>query len=401
MWRGRFYVLAALLLAITVAGWAEFQVNEYTEHDQTYPAVAMNEAGDFAVAWRSHQCDGRGGGVYVRRFLADGTPACGEFKANVFPVNVDGWTPAIAITPTGDIIVVWVAMRDGNCDVMARSFDPQGTPITEEFQVNEPDSGAGQSMPSIAMSPAGGFVVVWTNWSEGCSSGKSHVMGRVYAPDCTPQTRQFVVSDNTNADWPDVAMDASGRFTVAWIRMGDMYNRPYGEYILFRRYQPDGTPACDPVQITTDLNSRWYGPSVAAADSGEFIVTWAIGPFPYDIVAQDFDANGVATTQPYMVNTCREGNQGHPRVAGNGRGDFLVVWDSQGQSGSGLGVLGQQCMCTGEFAGGECLMASCADGRQWYPDVAVEPTGRYVVVWISEGQDGSGYGIFGQMGQLD
>jgi hypothetical protein len=43
-------------------------------------------------------------------------------------------------------------------------------------------------------------------------------------------------------------------------------------------------------------------------------------------------------------------------------------------------------------------MNTCVQGRQWYPDVALGAGGRYVVVWISESQDGSGYGVFGEVG---
>ena len=86
-------------------------------------------------------------------------------------------------------------------------FDPQGRPITDEFQVNEPASQAGQSMPCIAMDPTGRFVVAWTNWSDGCYTGKSHIFGRIFEPDGTPSGGDFVISDNTNADWADVGMD--------------------------------------------------------------------------------------------------------------------------------------------------------------------------------------------------
>ena len=41
-------------------------VNNAPRTCQTHPAVAINEAGDFVVAWRSHPSDGRGGGVYAR-----------------------------------------------------------------------------------------------------------------------------------------------------------------------------------------------------------------------------------------------------------------------------------------------------------------------------------------------
>jgi hypothetical protein len=295
-------------------------------------------------------------------------------------------------------VVVWVALRNGDCDLLARMFDSQGLATTGEFQVNESTPKAGQSMPSIAMNSTGDFVIVRTDWSGGCYSGKSHVVGRLYDSGGTPRSGDFVISDNTNADWPDVAMDGSGRFIVAWIRLGDTYNRPYGEYIMSRQYEADGTPAGGAAQITSDLNSRWYGPSVAMdRSSGQYVITWAAGPFPYDIVAQHFDADGMAMTEPYMVNTCLGNNQGHPRVAANGQGEYLIVWDSLGQDGSYSGVFGQRCARSGELVDAECCINACVQGRQWYPDVAMGGGNKSVVVWISDGQDGSGYGIFAEL----
>ena len=34
---------------------------------------------------------------------------------------------------------------------------------------------------------------------------------------------------------------------------------------------------------------------------------------------------------------------------------------------------------------------------QGWPSVGIFEDGRFITVWASEGQDGSGYGIFGQM----
>jgi hypothetical protein len=193
-------------------------------------------------------------------------------------------------------------------------------------------------------------------------------------------------------------VDAEGRFVVTWIQMGDTYNRPYGEYVMFRQYETDGTPVGDPIRITGDLNSRWYGPSIAVDGDGAFAITWAIGPFPYDILAQHFDPNGLPATEPYLVNTCVDGNQGHPQVAGNGQGRYFIVWDSQGDDGNGCAVAGQKCAADAALFDGEVPISTLHPGRQWYPDVAMAPNGAYVVVWISEDQDGSGYGVFGEIG---
>jgi len=398
MFKGKVCAVAVGVLILAAAGRAEFQVNTYTTYHQTHPAVAMNEAGEFIVAWRSHPTDGRGGGVYARCFRADGTPVGQEFKVNTSEADVDNWTPAVAIAPSGNCIVAWVTAKDGDCDIAARMFNRQGQPLTEEFAVNASSPPAAQSMPSIAMNSAGDFVIVWTSWSGVCYIGSSYVLGRMYRADATPRGEEFLIGAHSNADWPDVVMENSGGFIVTWIRMGDTYNRPYGEYIMYRRFNADGTPAGGAVQVTGDLNSRWYGPSVAVDRSGEFAITWAAGPFPYDIVAQRFGPDGTPVTEPSAVNTCLKGNQGRPRIATNGEGQYLVVWDSQDQDGSGCGVFGQRYARGGQIVGAERLINTYVLDRQWYPRVAMGAGDKCVVVWISENQDGSGYGIFGELG---
>lgn len=390
--------LPVIILALAAGCWAEFQVNSYTQHNQTHPSVAMNDAGNFVVAWRSHVADGRGGGVYARCFRATGLPIGGEFKVNQVQIDVDNWAPAVAMTTSGNVIVAWVVSQDGNCDLVARIFNAEGQPLTEEFVVGLSSSAAAQSMPSISMDSGGTFVIVWTNWTGGSYVGKGHVAGRVFNLDGSAASDEFVVSDKAQACWPDVAMDDSGKFVVAWIRMGDTYNRPYGDYIMFRQFDVDGTPAGDAVRITDDLNSRWYGPSIAVDKAGQFAVAWAIGPFPYDICTQTFDAAGSPTAEPYIINTHLAGNQGHPCIATNGQGEYLVVWDSQEQDGDCYGIFAQRCLSDGVLKGPELALNTFTSGRQWYPEVAMAPDGRYAVVWISEGQDGSGYGIFAETG---
>lgn len=397
MFKVRFCAAVIVALVLAVGGQAEFQVNSYTQHHQTDPAVAMNDNGDFVIVWRSHAADGREGGVYGRCFSEDGTAQSEEFKINVSDVDVDNWGPAVAMTPSGRFVVAWVAASNGDSDLVARMFDADGSPSTEELPVAvSPDAAA--SMPSITTNASGVFVVVWTNWYGDDYIGRSYAAGRVYDANGLPMSDEIAISDWPQQCWPDVAMDESGRFIVTWIRMGDTYNRPYGEFIMIRQFEADGTASGREVPLTGDLNSRWYGPSVAVSRTGGFQVVWAVGPFPYDICTQPFDSAAVPITPPYIVNTTMRGNQGHPTIASNGDEDYLIVWDCHNADGTGCGVRGQFCTREGEIDGDEMAFGSYDTGRHWYPDTALAADGRYVVTWISEDLDGSGYGIFAEVG---
>jgi len=389
-----------IALALTAGVRAELQVNTHAQHDQIEPAVAMSDAGDFVVVWRSRVGDGRDGGVFARRFAADGTPLTNEFKVNAGPVCAGHWTPAVATSSSGDMIILWVAAANGCPDIAARMFDADGMPLSEEWMVS-PSPEAVQSMPSVAMNADGAFVVVWTNWYGQSYIGRTFAAGRVFDAQGVPVSDEFEIASHAQAVGPDVAMDEAGRFIVTWLRVGDTYNRPYGEYVMARQYKADGTPCAEPIRLTDSLNSRWYTPAIAAGLDGRFVITWAIGPFPYDIIAQSFDTACGPMNEPVLINTVMEGDQGHPCVTTNGRGDYLIVWDSHESDGSSCScVAGQFVKQDGTLRGGE-LMFSTPNGRlNWCPDVAMAPDGRYVVVWVGQGPNGSGYDVFAQTGSL-
>jgi hypothetical protein len=392
--------LAAVVLTVCpLLAQGYFQANQYTQQQQTYPAVAMNDSGAFVVVWRSHPTDGRGGGVCARLFEADGTASTDEFKINATEVDVDSWTPAVAMNPSGGFVIVWVAACNGSSAVVARMFDAQGLPTMGEFQVSA-SRDAAQSSPRLAMNSSGSFVIVWTNWYGDAFIGRQYVAARLFGADGSALGGEFFVNGLAQEDWPDVAMDDSGRFVVSWIRMGDTHNRPYGEYIMFRRFEADGRPVGNAFYLTDDLNSRWYGPAVACDRQGGFVVTWAVGPYPYNICAQGFDSTGAPMTNPYIVNSRLEGNQGRPTIAGDGQGDYLIAWDCQSVDGVGCSVSAQLCTCDGQFRGRETVLDVPACYRQWYPHAAMASDGQYVVVWTGQTEDGSGYDVFGQFGSL-
>ena len=51
-----------------MAHGVELQVNSYTTFGQTNPAVALDDQGDFEVAWESYGRDGHNQGVVAQRF---------------------------------------------------------------------------------------------------------------------------------------------------------------------------------------------------------------------------------------------------------------------------------------------------------------------------------------------
>ena len=77
-------------------------------------------------------------------------------------------------------------------------------------------------------------------------------------------------------------------------------------------------------------------------------------------------------------------------------GGFVVTWTSDGQDGSGYGIYGQRYAPDGTAVGSEFRVNTFTANNQHWSSVTALAGGGFVVTWTSLGQDGSGYGIYGQ-----
>jgi hypothetical protein len=99
----------------------------------------------------------------------------------------------------------------------------------------------------------------------------------------------------------------------------------------------------------------------------------------------------------FQVNTYTTNNQNQAAVASDANGNFVVVWQSSGgQDGDGNGIFGQRYNAAGTAVGAEFQVNTYTTGDQMAPDVASDPSGNFVVVWQSQGPDGSVEGIAAQ-----
>jgi hypothetical protein len=99
----------------------------------------------------------------------------------------------------------------------------------------------------------------------------------------------------------------------------------------------------------------------------------------------------------FVVNSHSGNWQVNAAVAPYPDGRFAVVWESKLQDGSKLGVYGQQLAASGKAFGFEFQANTFTPDDQGAPSAAALSSGNLVVVWESWGQDGPGYGIYGQL----
>lgn len=308
----------------------EFQINASTVGDQSRPAIAMDDAGGFVVAWEGN--DGAGRGIFARRFASSGDSLGGEIVVNLTTAG-EQMAPAVAIEPTGEFVIVWQADPGPSLShaIMGQRFAADGTRVltggTSEFTVTQSASPLGA--PSVGMEPFGAFVVAWAGAGAGDADG---VFARTYTTAGVGGATFLVNTTTTGLQTaPAVAMDSQGNTVIAWEGPDGA-----GTGVYFHRYDVLGREPGNEVKANQAVGGA-SRPAVAMDQQGGLIVLWeaSVGDGAGTaIVGRRFDNHSMAQMPEFVVNGFTTGGQSAPVIAGMLGADFVAAWISDGQSGS-------------------------------------------------------------------
>ncbi|MGJ5631155.1 beta strand repeat-containing protein [Nostoc sp. CALU 1950] len=152
-------------------------------------------------------------------------------------------------------------------------------------------------------------------------------------------------------------------------------------------------------QVNTENASNQNNSTVAIDADGDFVISWASDGQDGSgdgIYAQRYNSDGVAQGSEFRANTTITGSQSNPTIAIDADGDFVISWASNGQDGSGFGIYAQRYNSSGVAQGGEFKVNTYTLDSQSNPTIAMDADGDFVISWQSYGQDGSGFGIYAQ-----
>ncbi|HVT87869.1 MAG TPA: dockerin type I domain-containing protein [Tepidisphaeraceae bacterium] len=378
-----------------VAAATEFLVNTTTTLDESAPAIAMEPGGDYVITWQGYSLDD-GDGIFAQQYKG-GTTSGGEFLVNdLDSVGAPQSQPAVAMDAAGNFVVAFRGNGGGGNDIEFRRFDSNGLALDATNQLvnqanNEPDA------PSIAIDSEGNFSIAWTY-----TTGSKVSFGREFNAAGLALGTEFQINPDTGGDefGPAVAAAGPNQWVFTWtssILDGDNYG------VYAKRYQQSLPPNWPfdtetPINSFTTSNQRFA--SVASDSQGDVVVTWAsLGEdgSGYGIYAQLYNFDGEPQSGPFRVNTFTTGDQSHPSVAMDSTGDFVITWMSAGQDGDGQGIYARRYSNAGVALGTEFLVNTTTTGDQSLPVVAMGSTGAFVVAWQSvDDINNNSQGIFAQ-----
>ena len=331
-------------MSLELSAGTETRVNTATANDQRDPSVAGLSDGGYVVTWMSLSQDGSGYGVYAQRYDATGNTVGSETRVNTTTASHQEF-PTVAALSDGGYVVTWMSV-------------PRTAPPSTSLPRTAPPS---TSMPSAMTQPA-------------TRSG-----ARPASTPRRPTTNSILLSPALS----------DGGYVVTWTSIPQDGS---GHGIYAQRYDASGNTVGSETRVNTTTAGPQYQSPVAALSDGGYVVTWGSPSQDgsgWGVYAQRYDATGNTVGSETHVNTTTAGDELPVRVAALSDGGYVVTW--RVQDGSGDGVYAQRYDASGNTVGSETRVNTTTAGDQLYPSVTGLSDGGYVVTWMSNPRDGSGW----------
>ena len=368
-------VKAQVFAADGTAVGGEILVNTATANGQDPPEIMALSNGGFVVTWKdlSQGVGGAGGdtsgtAVKAQVFAADGAAVGSEILVNTATYGTQD-TSQITALSNGGFVVTWEDRSLGaggaggdtsDLAVKAQVFTAGGAAVGSEILVNTATANT-QNDPQIAALSNGGFVVTWTDLSQGVGGAGgdaswSAVKAQLFAADGTPVGTEILVNTTTTDMQVNqrITVLSNGGFVVTW---EDAHFRPLGgyDYLAVRAqvFTADGAAVGSEILLnTTTTNGSGQHPQITALSNGGFVVTWedtshiddnVLGsrhPSGYFVTAQAFAADGTAAGSEISFTPATAADRFAPQITALSNGGFVVTWNDVSPEG-GRVVLAQ------------------------------------------------------------
>ena len=361
------YTSAGILLE------TNFRVNDHEPALQDFPDAAMDDSGNFVIAWLDYRNQGRAD-IYMQRYSPAGIAQGANSKVNDNPAPAFHRFVAISMNGAGNFVVAWEDMRRGNYDIYAQRFISAGTPIGTNFRVNDDAGSTTQFVPAISVGHTGAFLIAW----EDKRNGGSNIYAQRYASTGVNIGTNFEVNDDSGYDYhgyPATAMDGASSFVISWSDYRNHLSDTYAQ-----RFSSTGLPSDTNFKVNSSAGyASSTDPALALDDSGNFVITWQdyrnITPESF---VQRYTSVGSAVDGNTKVNDdVGSANQENPAVAMDGSGGIVIAWDDHRNLSTS--VYAQTYTPTGEPRGANSAVATFWSNES--PAIATDSLGNFVITW--------------------
>jgi hypothetical protein len=309
-------------------------------------------------------------------------PVFGE-ETQIVPGSVEPLVPTIQNNPDGTKAVIWMQNGGGGTIICIQIIDENDQAVTTPLIVNS--GGVLNETPSVGVRPDGTYQIVWTRRDgslvrdgEGrlatAGGSGSSIVSRGFGSGGTSAGSETVLSNGgvDDSNDPSASTDKNGNTTVTWEDEGQVKGQILGG---------NGSPQTGTFNITAALGPGATKPEVATSASGDVIAVWRqTSGSLQGVLARVLDSGGNPVTGFIQVESAV--NARAPDVAADDFGNFIVVWEANGQS--GRDIFGRRYLRSGNAEGAAVILNDNVAGDQTKPRVSRSASGDFVTVWQSD-----------------
>ncbi|TFG94023.1 MAG: hypothetical protein E4H13_15440, partial [Calditrichales bacterium] len=384
---GSYDVYAQRFLANGTPNGDNFVVSTFKNKDEArFPSVAMNSAGEFAIAFEGVYQSDRHPDIFLQRFAADGTPLDTNRVVDDYSVEeVYVTNPQIGMDDSGKILVGWIDHRNGNNSpsLYCQWYDTDGTPLGKNFNFLDEQNSGYIAFVNMAVAGNGSYCAVWVDMSS------YQLLAKRFSSDSTAQGNAFALTsqpEEMGEGQPAMALNDNGRFLVTWMGTRDYSNSGGGNLNMdiFAQYVVDDSTRLEQtLQINNDAGTGNQLNSVISTDQhGNFTIVWEDPSEDIaDIYLRRYGSNGIAMGEQVRVNNDAPGKKNaNPAVATDSSGLTMVVWEDFNTSSAR--ILGQFYSPDGIAVGSNfSINSDLGVGAYKNPDIASLANNLFVITW--------------------
>lgn len=214
----------------------------------------------------------------------------------------------------------------------------------------------------------------------------------------TPDGPEFQVNTYTTGDQqtPSVAADGAGNFVVVWTSLGSDGPDNDSLSIQGQRFAADGTPAGAPFEVNGSYSTGpQHEPRVARTPTGIFVVVWSTAPYQLgeSIEARRFGGDGTPAGDAFSVDASTSTYLVRPDVAVDSTGAFVIVWEERLSPNADSFIRGRRYRADGTPIAAPFSVGSLPGGHDGSPAIEIAPDGGFVIAWEGWGPEPADFSL--------
>jgi len=340
---------------------------------RTYCQITANAEGSFYIAsWKAVPDTSKNFEFWLQRLDNDGYRQWGDDGIMISDDPSRTWLSGydLAVDASGNAIMAIEDMRsgDGFSHVALYCYGPDGQPVWDAAGIQADTGSYASYSPALAITPAGNVIVAWSCIFNEGQDEKYGVRIKKYDPDgiaLWPGAKEFTGTDSTFI-YPELETVGEDDFIMVWQRkfhVGSGVSEQWFSYIRAQRFDPDGLPSwpsdvkvCDHAD-TAYLMPQYLEVALAQDENEGIFLSWNDGrfdPVTSNVFIQYLSVDGTLRWSQNGIAVSPV-NSGHhrtfPHLDSDAGGENAYVFWNERQNTS-FGLCGQKITSDGILAWG-------------------------------------------------